>query len=82
MNKEIRKMIDEAERKGFTIRRRDGHTWAWIVCSAVRGWFRHHFPDRHFEVDHQADVANLVVRARNLARGEHTTTWTRLLTSS
>lgn len=33
MNKEIRKVVDEAERKGFTIRRRDGHTWAWIVCS-------------------------------------------------
>lgn len=55
--------------------------WETYPWTAVRGWFRHHFPDQHFEVDRQADVANLVLRARNLTRGEHTTTWTQLLTS-
>ncbi|MBE1875995.1 hypothetical protein [Myceligenerans pegani] len=33
MHKEIRKVVKEAEKLGFTIKRLDGHTWGWIVCS-------------------------------------------------
>ncbi|MEV8610315.1 hypothetical protein AB0383_20710 [Amycolatopsis sp. NPDC051373] len=33
LHKEIRKALAEAERAGFTIEPKSGHTYAWLVCS-------------------------------------------------
>lgn len=33
MHKEVRKAVDYATKQGFTVKRLNGHTWGWIVCT-------------------------------------------------
>lgn len=54
--------------------------WGLYPWKAVSAWFEEQFPGQQFNIDHQATVADLVLRARSLADVDQRAQWARLLT--
>jgi hypothetical protein len=54
--------------------------WGLYPWNAVLAWFGEHFPGQQFELDRQATVADLILRARSLADVDHRAQWAGLLT--
>jgi hypothetical protein len=55
--------------------------WGLYPWKAVSAWFEKQIPGQQFELDRQATVADLVLRARSLAEVDHRAQWSRLLTT-